>query len=192
MPVGLVIVDTQNDFCPGGALPAPDGDAVIAPLNTYIAWATAQGVPVFASRDWHPVRTAHFAPYGGPWPVHCVQNTLGAAFHPELRLPPDTRVITKGTTERDEGYSAFEGTLPDGADLATALHGMGITRVLVGGLTTDYCVKATALAAHAAGFEVTLLTDAIRAVDVAPGDGERAIDEMRRAGATLQAGAPGA
>ncbi|GAC1447146.1 MAG: bifunctional nicotinamidase/pyrazinamidase [Ktedonobacterales bacterium] len=183
MSDALIVVDVQNDFCPGGALPVPDGDRVVPVLNTYLARADAAGVPIFASRDWHPARTTHFTEFGGRWPAHCVQDTPGAAFHPDLHLPATTRIITKGTGERDEGYSAFEGQLPDGRDLATALREAGVTRVFVGGLATDYCVRATVLAARQAGFEVTWLRDASRPVDMKPGDGARAQIEMMAAGA---------
>lgn len=179
----LIVVDVQNDFCPGGALPVPDGDRVVPVLNTYLARADAAGMPIFASRDWHPARTTHFTEFGGRWPAHCVQDTPGAAFHPDLRLPAATRIITKGTGGRDEGYSAFEGQLSDGRDLATALGEAGVTRVFVGGLATDYCVRATVLAARQAGFEVTWLRDASRPVDMKPGDGARAQIEMMAAGA---------
>ncbi|HEV7128526.1 MAG TPA: isochorismatase family protein [Ktedonobacterales bacterium] len=184
MSDALIVVDVQNDFCPGGALAVPEGDAVVPVLNAYLARATAAGLPIYASRDWHPQRTAHFASFGGPWPVHCVRDTSGAAFHPALQLPPATSLVTKGTSERDEGYSAFEGTLPDGRDLATALRAAGVSRVYVGGLATDYCVRATVLAARKDGFVVIWLRDASRAVEVRSGDGARAAAEMLAAGAT--------
>jgi nicotinamidase/pyrazinamidase len=179
----LIVVDVQNDFRPGGSLPVPDGDRVVPVLNEYLSRAAAAGIPIFASRDWHPAHTAHFAQDGGIWPVHCVQGTPGAAFHPDLRLPPTTGIITKGASQRDEGYSAFEGQLPDGRDLATALHEAGVTRVYIGGLATDYCVRATVLSARAAGFDTMLLRDAARPVEVHPGDGAHAEEEMMAAGA---------
>jgi nicotinamidase/pyrazinamidase len=179
----LIVVDVQNDFCPGGALPVPAGDAVVPVLNAYLARADASGLPIFASRDWHPPRTTHFVDFGGPWPVHCVQETPGARFHPDLRLTPDTRIITKGTTGHDDGYSAFEGHLPDGTTLAEVLRSAGIQRVYVGGLATDYCVRATVLGARAQGLDVVWLSDATRPVDVHPGDGERAREEILAAGA---------
>jgi nicotinamidase/pyrazinamidase len=183
MADALVVVDVQNDFCPGGALPVPEGDRVVPVLNEYLSRAAQAGIPVFASRDWHPARTTHFQAYGGAWPVHCVQNTPGAAFHPDLRLPATAAIVTTGTGERDEGYSAFEGSLSDGRDLATALREAGVTRVYVGGLATDYCVRATVLGARQAGFDVTWLRDASRPVEVHAGDGARAEAEMRAAGA---------
>ena len=184
MPDALIVVDVQNDLCPGGTLAVPEGDAVVPVLNAYLARAAAAGMPIFASRDWHPPRTAHFAAFGGPWPEHCVQGTPGAAFHPDLRLPTSAQIVTKGTSQDDTGYSAFDGLLPDGRDLATALRAAGVTRVLVGGLATDYCVRATVLSAREAGFAAVWLRDASRPVEVQPGDGARAEAEMLAAGAT--------
>lgn len=186
MPDALIVVDVQNDFCPGGALPVAEGDAVVPVLNRYIERASAAGMPIYASRDWHPAQTRHFAAYGGPWPPHCVQGTPGAAFHPGLRLPPDATVVSKGMSAEDVGYSMMEARLPDGRDLLTALRQAGITRLHVGGLATDYCVRATVLDALRDGFETLLLVDAVRAVDVTPGDGERALGEMLAAGAKPQ------
>jgi nicotinamidase/pyrazinamidase len=182
----LIVVDVQNDFCPGGSLAVPQGDAVVPVMNRYMQQATESGMAVFASRDWHPRETRHFAEFGGPWPVHCVQNTPGAEFHPQLRLPPEARIVTTGTSAEDAGYSAFEGTLPDGASFPDELRRLGVRRVHVGGLATDYCVRATVLDALTAGFETFLLQDASRPVDVSPGDGERAVDEMLAAGAQLE------
>ncbi|MGQ0563385.1 MAG: nicotinamidase [Gemmatimonadota bacterium] len=176
----LLIVDVQNDFCPGGALAVEHGHDVVPVLNRYIEKLHA---PVFASRDWHPAKTTHFKEYGGPWPPHCVQSTRGAAFHGDLKLPKDTVVVTKGTDPTDHGYSAFEGADPAGHALGEALRERGVRRLYVGGLATDYCVKNSALDALRAGFDVVLLTDAIRGIDVHPGDVDRAIGEMKRAGA---------
>jgi nicotinamidase/pyrazinamidase len=183
MSDALIVVDVQNDFCPGGALPVPQGDRVVPVINDYLADSSAAGVPIFASRDWHPANTRHFKPYGGPWPVHCVQGSWGAQFHPDLRLPDSTRIVTKGTSDRDDGYSAFDGRLDDGSDLATALHAAGVTRVFVGGLATDYCVKQTVLDARKHHFDAVWLGDASRPVEVQPGDGERAARDMLAAGA---------
>jgi nicotinamidase/pyrazinamidase len=182
----LLIVDVQNDFCPGGALVVAEGHAVVPLLNQYVERAAAAGIPIFASRDWHPAQTAHFREFGGQWPPHCVQGTPGAEFHPELRLPEGTVVVSKGMNPVDEGYSLFEGKLEDGRDALTALRELGVTRVHVGGLATDYCVRATTLDALAARFDVFLLEDAVRAVEVQPGDEERAIAEMREAGAVSE------
>jgi nicotinamidase/pyrazinamidase len=181
---GLLIVDVQNDFCPGGALPAEDGDRVVPVLNEYARRVAASGGPVFASRDWHPPQTRHFRSGGGPWPPHCVQDTQGAAFHPDLAPPAGSTVITKGDNALDDGYSAFDGHDDAGLDLTTALQANGVSCVLVGGLATDYCVRASVLDALKHGFDTVLLLDAIRGIDVEEGDVARAIDEMLRAGAT--------
>ncbi len=178
----LLVVDVQNDFCPGGALPAPGGDRVVAPLNRRLARAAADGMTVFASRDWHPAVTTHFAPYGGPWPVHCVAGTPGAAFHRDLALPPDVIVISKGEDPGAHGYSAFDGRTADGTPLLDAVRARGVTHLVVGGLTTEYCVQSSVLDALAAGLRVTVLGDAIAGVDVQPGDAARAIETMRARG----------
>jgi nicotinamidase/pyrazinamidase len=174
----LLIVDVQADFLPGGRLAVPGGDAVVPALNGYLALARRKGLRVFASRDWHPAQHCSFNTRGGPWPPHCVAGTSGAAFAPGLELPADAAIISKGTLEQAEAYSAFEGT-----DLALRLRGIGAKRLLIGGLATDYCVRETVSGALREGFEVLLLEDAIRAVDVKPGDGERAKRKMRDAGA---------
>jgi nicotinamidase/pyrazinamidase len=179
----LLLVDVQNDFCPGGALPVPAGDAVVPVLNEYIERFAYAGLPLIASRDWHPAETQHFRQWGGPWPPHCVAGTPGAAFHPQLRLPQDTVVATKGTDPSDDGYSAFEATDPRGRPLAQALAARGVGRIYVGGLATDYCVRASVLDALKNGFDVVLLLDGIRGIDVEPGDVARALDAMIRAGA---------
>lgn len=182
-PRALLIVDVQHDFCPGGALPAENGDEVVPVLNRTIEAFIREGYPVFASRDWHPEGSAHFQERGGPWPPHCIQGTHGAEFHKDLRLPEDVIVITKGDDpDEDEGYSAFEGCTEHGASLQDALEESGVEEVFVGGLATDYCVRATALDAVKAGFRTHLLVDAIRGVDVNPGDSGQAIEEMKRDG----------
>jgi nicotinamidase/pyrazinamidase len=186
MPDTLIIVDVQNDFCPGGNLPVPHGDEVIEVLNQYLAVADSAGIPIFASRDWHPAVTRHFAEQGGIWPAHCVQGTSGADFHKDLRLPASTVVVTKGDSAEDHGYSAFEGTLPGGETLQAALRAAGVTRVYAAGLATDYCVLQTVLDACKAGFEVVYLKDGSRPVEVNPGDGARAEEQMLAAGATFQ------
>ena len=175
----LIVVDVQNDFCPGGSLAVERGDEVVAPLNRLIEEFLGRGEPVFKSRDWHPARTKHFTAYGGTWPVHCVQNTRGAEFHPELLDDPRIQIISKGTGDEDN-YSAFDGT-----DLASLLRRQGVTEVFVGGLATDYCVKNTVLDALREGFKVRALTEAMRAVNLQPGDDARALEEMRRAGAEI-------
>jgi len=174
----LLIVDVQRDFLPGGSLAVPGGDEVVPVLNRYIDLARSRSVPIYASRDWHPANHCSFHARGGPWPEHCVAGAPGSAFAPGLQLPPDTSVIDKATRADEEAYSAFEGT-----GLAQRLREAGVRRLLVGGLATDYCVLNTTRDALAAGFEVLLLTDAIRAVNVQPDDGARARAEMEEAGA---------
>ncbi len=179
----LVVVDVQNDFCPGGSLAVPDGDSVVPVLNRYAERFDAQGAAVFASRDWHPSRTRHFAAYGGIWPPHCVQGTAGAAPHPALVLPARTQVVSKGMDPEEDAYSCFQARAEQGGDFASLLAAREIQRLFVGGLATDYCVKATALDALRAGLTVVVLQDAVRAVDVTPGDGARALAELAAAGA---------
>jgi nicotinamidase/pyrazinamidase len=175
----LIVVDVQNDFCPGGTLAVSHGDEVVEPLNKLIDEFLERGAPVYKSRDWHPATTKHFAAYGGTWPVHCVQNTHGADFHPALRDDPRITVISKGLGDTD-CYSAFDET-----DLAAQLHEQNVEEVVVGGLATDYCVKNTVLDALKHGFKVKAVENAMHAVDLQPGDGARAINEMRAAGADI-------
>lgn len=179
----LIVVDVQNDFCPGGSLAVAQGDEVVAPLNKLIDEFLERGDPVYKSRDWHSPTTKHFQMYGGTWPVHCVQNTEGAEFHPALRDDPRIIVVSKGLGDND-GYSAFDGT-----NLATELQEQGVEEVVVGGLATDYCVKHTVLDARKHGFKVKALIDAMQAVDLQNGDGERALEEMRAAGAQITSAA---
>ena len=181
----LVIVDVQNDFCPGGTLAVAGGDRVAAPLARLAARCAAAGLPVFASRDWHPPDTAHFQDAGGPWPAHCVRDTPGAELHPDLVLPPEAVLLSKGVDPQADGYSAFEARDEAGRDLVELLRAAGVDHLLVGGLATDYCVRATALAALARGLRVSLLTDAVAGVNVQPGDAQRAVEEMVAAGAQL-------
>jgi nicotinamidase/pyrazinamidase len=187
----LLVIDVQLDFCAGGALAVPDGDRVVEPLNRYIEEAVAGHAPVYASRDWHPAVTSHFAQYGGTWPVHCVQATPGAGFHPRLRLPDDAVVVTKGDDPSLPGYSAFDGRVPGGASLAADLRTRGVTELYVGGLATDYCVKHTVLDGLAAGFQVAVLEDAVAGVNVQPGDSSTALAEMTSGGARLAGGRVG-
>lgn len=160
----LFIVDPQNDFFPSGALPVPDGDKIIPVLNEWIVLAQKAGIPILISRDWHPVDHCSFKTQGGIWPSHCIQNTSGAAFHPDLELPLDAILINKAFTPTAEAYSAFEGELASGELLANYLKAHHIQRLWVGGLALDYCVKATVLGAVAAGFEVNLILSATRAI----------------------------
>ncbi|MCU0255592.1 MAG: isochorismatase family protein [Vicinamibacterales bacterium] len=182
----LLVVDLQNDFCAGGALAVPDGDAVVGPVNRLVDAAVAAGRPVYASRDWHPAGSPHFAGHGGAWPVHCVQGTRGADFHASLRLPEGTRVVTKGDSPSDpHGYDAFDGHLADGTSLAEALKADGVRTLVVAGLATDYCVKNSVWGARRAGFAVLLAADAVRAVNLRARDGAAAVADMMAAGAVL-------
>lgn len=178
----FLIIDVQIDFCPGGALAVPHGDEVIPILNRYIEYFQRQKFPILATRDWHPEKTKHFNKYGGQWPVHCVQNTAGAQFHPELQLPEKTIIFSKGMSEDTEGYSGFEGLDPAEQGLMDFLNEIGVRTLYIGGLATDYCVRATVLDALPQ-FEVYLLLDAVKGVDVRPGDSEKALKEMFKAGA---------
>jgi len=181
----LIVVDVQNDFCPGGSLAVAEGDAVVPVLNGYAQRFAAAGRPVFATRDWHPAQTTHFQQFGGVWPAHCVMDTPGGAFHPDLRLPPGTRIASKGMGAEEDAYSGFQARLLDGSGLAEALRAAGVRRVYVGGLATDYCVKATVLDALAQGFAATLLLDASRGVNLQTHDAELAIQAMVEAGAQM-------
>jgi len=174
----LIIVDVQRDFCQGGALAVPNGDEVVPVLNEYIEKFKSAGAAVIATRDWHPRNHVSFRSRGGPWPEHCVQNTAGAEFHPRLNLPSDVIVVSKGTKPDKEAYSGFEDT-----DLESKLRELGVSKIFVGGLATDYCVKHTVLDGLKRGFEVYLLEDAVRGVDVQKGDSEKAIEEMVKKGA---------
>jgi len=175
----LLLVDVQIDFCPGGNLPIADGDQVVPVLNRWLAAAREKGIPVYASRDWHPSGHMSFAARGGQWPDHCLQDSAGAAFHPDLALPEDTVVISKGVRFDKDQYSAFDET-----GLAERLHQDGVSRVWVGGLALDVCVEATALGGREAGFAVRLIPEASKAITA---DGAaRAIAAMREAGVTIQ------
>jgi nicotinamidase/pyrazinamidase len=174
----LILVDVQNDFLPGGALAVPNGDQVVPVLNEYIERFLAKKLPIFATRDWHPPDHCSFQPQGGPWPPHCIAGSLGAQFAPGLKLPENTQVISKATDPKREAYSGFDGT-----DLEQKLRQLGIRRLFIGGLATDYCVLNTVKDACRLGFEVFVLTDAVRAVNVHPGDEQKALDEMQRQGA---------
>lgn len=178
----LLIVDVQNDFCPGGALPVAEGDKVVPVLNRYIEAFKAAHLPIIATRDWHPEKTNHFNTYGGVWPPHCIQGTKGSAFHLELKLPEATVIISKGMDPQEDSYSGFQGTDAKGAKLADLLRQRAVKRLFVGGLATDYCVKHTVIDGLKEGFKVVLLEDAVRGVDIHPGDSKRAVEEMLQAG----------
>lgn len=174
----LLIIDFQNDFVPGGALPVPRGDEIAAPLNALVGRFDL----VVATRDWHPHDHGSFVGAAATWPVHCVQGTPGGELHASLDRDKVDVVVDKGTDRDSEGYSGFQDT-----DLERVLRDEGVERLYAGGLATDYCVKHTVLDARRAGFDVVVLEDAIRGIDVEPGDVQRAIDEMKAAGATLAA-----
>jgi nicotinamidase/pyrazinamidase len=182
----LLLVDVQNDFCPDGALAVAGGHEVVPVLNAWVRAFLDAGRPVFASRDWHPADSAHFVAGGGPWPPHCVQATPGADFHPDLETSPAVVVLSKGMDPAESGgYSAFEATDAEGRTLAERLRAAGVRHLYIGGLATDYCVRASALDARQAGFAVSVIRDAVRGVDLKPGDSDRALAEMEAAGAEI-------
>lgn len=179
----LIIVDPQNDFCPGGSLPVPFGDEVIRPLNDLAKYFRRNNLPIFISRDWHsPNNTTHMGP--DHWPIHCLQNTPGAEFHPDLDIH-GAEIISKGTGDQEDGYSSFQGRDSNGKLLGDVLKDAGVTNLVIGGLATDFCVQATVLDALNLGFSVRVTLDAIRAVNLHPDDGDLAIAKMRQAGAVF-------
>ena len=179
MTNALLIIDFQNDFVPGGALPVPDGDLIVPRVRELLE---SGGFDlVVATRDWHPVDHDSFAAQGGPWPPHCVQGTEGAELHPSLDRAKVDVVINAGYEPELEGYSGFEET-----ELERVLRRRDVERLTVVGLATDYCVRATALDALDRGFDVTVDRDGIRGIDVEPGDSERALAEIEAAGGTVR------
>jgi nicotinamidase/pyrazinamidase len=180
-----VLVDPQIDFCPGGALPVVEGDKIMPILNQYIGKFRRAGVRIFATRDWHPEKTSHFNTGGGPWPPHCIQGSKGAQFHPHLKLPLEAVIVSAGMGSDEDGYSGFLGRDDSGAQLADLLRQRGVERIFVGGLATDYCVKHTVIDGLKQGFKVVLLEDAVRGVNLRPGDSKQAIEEMVRSGAEV-------
>ena len=182
----LIIVDVQNDFCPGGALAVTGGDQVVAVLNCLIPEIERAGLPVIATRDWHPQQTTHFNTHGGSWPPHCVQGTKGAEFHADLALGEGAVIISTGMAENADGYSGFDGVDARGVRLADLLRERAIERLVVGGLATDYCVKETVLDGLQKGFKVVVLEDAVRGVNLNLNDARQALDEMKRAGAAIR------
>ena len=174
----LIVTDIQKDFLPGGALPVLRGDEVIPVLNDYINLFMSANARVFATRDWHPPNHMSFKPFGGPWPMHCLQDSEGAKFSPDLKLPKNVTVISKATDPNREAYSSFDGTT-----LENELKESVIKRVFVGGLATDYCVRTTVLDGVKAGFKMLLLMDAIRGINVQTDDSDKAVQEMLAAGA---------
>ncbi len=177
----LIVVDMQNDFMPGGALPVPDGDKIIPTLNRYIKLFSDSGLPVFFTRDWHPENHISFKGFGGIWPSHCVQDTEGAQFHPKLFIPPDNKfIISKGYSRDFDAYSGFQGTVLD-----ELLKERGIKRIFIGGVATDYCVKNTAYGGINLGYQVFVLEDGIKGVDVNEGDSKKAAEFLLNNGAVF-------
>ncbi len=176
----LLVVDMQNDFMPGGALGVHGGDQIIPEVNRLVETFIARRLPIVFSRDWHPPNHCSFKEQGGIWPVHCVRDTKGAAFTPGLSMPSDPSVVSKATRVDHEAYSAFDGT-----GLSELLTRLGATRVFIVGLATDYCVLETVRDARREGFEVVVLKDGVRAVNIHPEDGSRALEEMAGLGARI-------
>jgi nicotinamidase/pyrazinamidase len=174
----LILVDIQNDFCPGGALAVNEGDLIIDPANQLIKWFDSEGLPIVYTRDWHPVEHVSFKENGGIWPVHCVAGTVGAEFHKDLNFPSVAIVVSKAKSEKKEAYSGFQGT-----GLASTLRDMGVEWLVVIGLATDYCVKNTVIDALKLGFQVQVVLEGIRGVNINPDDSEKAIAEMKSHGA---------
>ncbi len=175
----LIVVDLQIDFCPGGTLGISAGDSIIPVINDLIDIFHTNGLPVIFSRDFHPADHMSFTDQGGIWPTHCVKGTKGSDFHPLLTIPSDARVISKATEKNKEAYSAFDGT-----ELTQILGDEKITCIMICGLATDYCVKATALDGIDEGFRVIVVKDAVRGVEVSEGDINKAFDQMKNAGVT--------
>lgn len=180
MKKALLVVDVQNDFCPSGSLPVKQGDQVVAPINTLTELFTAKGLPMFFTMDWHPADHSSFKEQGGIWPAHCIAESRGAELHPKLLVPKQAVIVCKGLQRDIEAYSGFNGT-----DLERRLRFLAVEGLTVCGLATDYCIKNTVLDALKAGFYAELVTDAVRAVDAQKGDGDKAIAEMKRAGAAV-------
>jgi len=179
----LLIVDVQNDFCPTGALAVPEGDKIVPTINKYIRIFLRKKLPIFATRDWHPIKTKHFKDFGGIWPVHCIQNTKGAQFHPELKLPKEAILLYKGIDPEKDGYSAFDAEDERGMGFLKILKILGIRELYIAGLATDYCVKFSTRQAIKHRFKARILLDAIKGVNIKPDDSKNAIKEMVRLGA---------
>jgi nicotinamidase/pyrazinamidase len=179
----LLVVDVQNDFCPGGALGIHGGHKIIPILNKCIKFFEKENLPIIVTRDWHPKVTKHFEQFGGVWPEHCVKGSPGAMFHPDLELPKDAMVMSKGMDPEKDSYSAFHAIDSSGMALANLLKNFGVTEIYIGGLATDYCVKYSALDALKDGLEVFILTDAIAGVNLQPEDSSVALEEMISLGA---------
>lgn len=176
----LIIVDVQNDFCPGGSLAVEGGDQVASTLSGVATRFRIKGARIFATQDWHPEDHSSFEAQGGPWPPHCVQGSHGAELHKDLQPPVGTSIVRKGADKAVDAYSGFLDS-----NLEEQLRRTDIGRLFIGGLATDYCVLNTVLDARKLGFEVHLIEDAIAAVNAEPGDGEKAVEKMKEAGAQM-------
>ena len=179
----LLVVDVQNDFCPGGALGIPEGDKIIPNINKYIKIFAKKKYPILVTRDWHPVRTKHFKDFGGVWPVHCIQNSKGAEFNLKLKLAKNMIFLYKGMDPEKDSYSAFHAEDDKGVGLLKLLKLLGTQEIYIAGLATDYCVKFSTHDCLKHGFKVKILMDAIKGVDLKPRDSDRAIKRMVKEGA---------
>lgn len=182
----LLVVDAQNDFCLGGTLGIHGGHEIIPILNDYIKFFEKENLPIFLTRDWHPKVTKHFKQFGGVWPEHCVEGSPGAQFHPDLKFPKTTFVMSKGMDPEKDSYSAFHAIDLSGMTLANILKFFGVTEIYISGLATDYCVKYSALDALKDGLKVFILADAIAGVNLQPEDSSVALEEMVSRGAKKQ------
>lgn len=181
----LVVVDVQKDFCPRGALGVKGGDKIIPALNRYIEYFRKKRLPVFFTRDWHPKKTRHFNTSGGPWPVHCVQDTRGAAFHPKLKVPKEAFLVYKGMDPEKDSYSAFHAEDKYRNSFGNLLKMLKVEELYIAGLATDYCVRFSARDAIKQGYRAVVLVDAIKGVDLKPDDSKKALAEMAEEGARM-------
>lgn len=181
----LLIVDLQNDFCPKGALGVPEGDTIVPVINKYIEEFSKLSLPIFATRDWHPEETKHFKEFGGKWPAHCIKNTPGSRFHPDLKLPKDVVLLYKGMDPAQDDYSSFSARNDKGTTLGALLRELKIEELYIAGLATDYCVKYTGLDALGAGLKVKILVDAVKGVNLKTDDSREALMLLAESGAQL-------
>lgn len=177
----LLVVDIQNDFCPGGSLSVKDGDGIVWPVNRLIESFTAAGLPIVFTRDWHTVDHCSFSEFGGIWPAHCIADTYGAAFHEDLLIPGNAIVVSKAEKVNSDAYSGFEGTKLD-----EELKNLNVDELIIAGLATDYCVKNTLIDAISLGYTATIATEGIRAVNLQAGDEEKATSQMKEKGAAFK------
>lgn len=178
--MALLIVDVQRDFCPGGSLTVPRGDSIVPILNRVVTSFDMSGSQIFLTRDWHPPHHISFKERGGIWPPHCIQGTAGAEFHPDLFVPSQSVIISKGSDPDKDVYSGFEGT-----NLAKKLRALNVQEIFIGGLATDYCVKESSLDALRMGFKVNVMKDCVMAIELNPGDGENALQQIAKAGGRI-------